>query len=55
MTKLSIQPGELAPQGFPVVTLVDLSDVWAVVSIREDEFKPFAGLSTTHEGYVLKP
>jgi len=51
VTKLSIQTGELAPQGYPVVTLVDLSDVWAVVSIREDEFKPFAA-GSTHDGYV---
>lgn len=51
VTKLAIQTGELAPQGFPVVTLVDLSDVWAVVSVREDEFKPFAA-GTTHEGTI---
>ncbi|AWL07707.1 HlyD family secretion protein [Massilia oculi] len=42
VTKLAIQAGELAPQGFPVLTLVDLADVWAVVAVREDEFKPFA-------------
>ncbi len=42
VTKLAIQAGELAPQGFPVLTLVDLSDVWAVVAVREDEFKPYA-------------
>jgi HlyD family secretion protein len=51
VTKLAIQPGELAPQGFPVVTLVDLNDVWAVVSVREDEFKPFEK-ATLHTGYV---
>ncbi|SHH19415.1 HlyD family secretion protein [Massilia sp. CF038] len=51
VAKLSIQTGELAPQGFPVVTLVDLSDIWAVVSVREDEFKPFA-VGTVHEGFI---
>ncbi|HEY0062844.1 MAG TPA: efflux RND transporter periplasmic adaptor subunit [Telluria sp.] len=51
ISKVSIQTGELAPQGFPVMTLVDLSDIWAVVSVREDEFKPFAA-GTVHEGYV---
>jgi len=42
VTTLAIQAGELAPQGFPVVTLVDLSDIWAVVAVREDEFTPYA-------------
>ena len=31
-----IHEGELAPTGFPVVTLVDMDDVWARVSVRED-------------------
>ena len=51
VTKVAIQPGELAPQGFPVVTLVDLTDVWAVVAVREDEFKPYAK-DTLHQGYI---
>jgi HlyD family secretion protein len=51
VTKLAIQPGELAPQGFPVVTLVDLDDVWAVVAVREDEFRPF-DKDSLHSGYV---
>ena len=51
VAKLAIQPGELAPQGFPVVTLVDLADVWAVVAVREDEFKPF-DKDTLHTGFV---
>lgn len=42
VTKLAIQAGELAPQGFPVITLVDLADVWAVVAVREDTFKAYA-------------
>lgn len=51
VTKLAIQPGELAPQGFPVLTLVDLSDIWAVVAVREDEFKPFAK-DTLHQASI---
>jgi HlyD family secretion protein len=51
VSKLAIQAGELAPQGFPVVTLVDLDDVWAVLAVREDMFKPFAK-GTVHQGYV---
>ncbi|MEZ4416474.1 MAG: efflux RND transporter periplasmic adaptor subunit [Gemmatimonadota bacterium] len=41
VVRVQIQPGELAPQGFPVVTLVDLADVWAVLHVREDELDGF--------------
>jgi HlyD family secretion protein len=51
VSKVQIQPGELAPQGFPVVTLVDLDDNWAVLQIREDEMAPF-GMGTTHIGHI---
>lgn len=30
--------GELAPAGVPLMTLVDLADIWAVFNVREDEF-----------------
>lgn len=33
---LLIDAGEIAPAGFPVVTLVDLNDTWVVFQIRED-------------------
>lgn len=36
VSKIQIQPGEIAPQGFPVITLVNLQDVWAVLQVRED-------------------
>jgi HlyD family secretion protein len=48
---VAIQPGELAPQGFPVITLVDLADVWAVVAVREDDFKPYA-VDSLHQAYI---
>lgn len=51
VTKLAIQAGELAPQGFPVVTLVDLNDAWAVLAVREDMFQPFA-MGTVHEAAI---
>ncbi|MCS0587952.1 HlyD family secretion protein [Massilia norwichensis] len=51
VSKLAIQAGELAPQGFPVVTLVDLNDVWAVLAVREDMFKAFA-MDTVHEAGI---
>ncbi len=28
--------GEIAPPGFPVVTIVDVSDAWAIFQVRED-------------------
>jgi HlyD family secretion protein len=34
--------GELAPAGVPIMTVVDLSDVWAVFNVREDEFSGIA-------------
>lgn len=42
VAKLQIQPGELAPQGYPVVTLVNLQDVWAVLQLREDTMAAYA-------------
>ena len=34
-----LHTGELAPQGFPVVTIVDIAEAWAVFSVREDYLK----------------
>jgi len=36
VTAVLIHEGELAPTGFPVVTLTDISDSWARFTIRED-------------------
>lgn len=36
VAQILLHPGELAPQGFPVVTLVDMNDAWAVFHVRED-------------------
>lgn len=41
VVKVLVDPGELTPTGFPVVTLVDLSDTWAVFSVREDQLSHF--------------
>lgn len=38
---VALQPGELVPQGFPVVTLTDLDDAWAVFNVREDRLARF--------------
>ena len=51
VAKIQIQPGELAPQGFPVVTLVNLADAWAVLQVREDEMGAY-GMETLHQGEV---
>ena len=36
--KVILHPGELAAAGFPILTLVDLTDIWVVFNIREDDF-----------------
>ena len=41
VARIQIQPGELAPQGFPVITLVQLNDPWVVLAVREDRLKNF--------------
>ena len=51
VSKIQIQPGELAPQGFPVITLVNLADAWAVLQVREDEMAAFA-VGSTHTANV---
>ena len=41
VSQILLQEGELAPQGFPVVTIIDINDAWAVFHIREDKLKDF--------------
>ena len=36
VAQILLQSGELAPQGFPVVTIIDMADSWAVFQLRED-------------------
>ncbi|KDM89913.1 HlyD family secretion protein [Photobacterium galatheae] len=42
VSQILLHDGELAPQGFPVVNIVDLDDAWAVFHVREDRLKDFA-------------
>jgi HlyD family secretion protein len=35
--KIVLHQGELAPPGFPIISLVNLDDVWVVFNMREDE------------------
>lgn len=41
VSQVLMHSGELAPQGFPVVTVVDTQDTWAVFNVREDLLKHF--------------
>jgi HlyD family secretion protein len=36
VTQVLLHSGEIAPAGFPVLTVMDMSDVWAVFHVRED-------------------
>lgn len=42
VSQVLLNSGELAPQGFPVVTVIDMQDAWAVFNVREDMLKNFA-------------
>jgi len=41
VSQILIHTGELAPTGFPVVTLVDINDSWAKFHVREDLLQHF--------------
>ena len=41
VTQILLQSGELAPQGFPIVSILDMNDSWAVFHIREDMLKAY--------------
>jgi HlyD family secretion protein len=39
VSKIILRRGELAATGYPIVTLVDLHDIWATFAVREDMLK----------------
>lgn len=41
VSQVLLREGELAPQGFPVVTIIDMNDAWAVFHVREDRLAEF--------------
>jgi HlyD family secretion protein len=41
ISEVLLQQGELAPSGFPVVSLIDMQDTWAVFQVREDRLKDY--------------
>ncbi|EOW2077366.1 HlyD family secretion protein [Vibrio mimicus] len=51
VSQVLMHSGELAPQGFPVVTVVDTQDTWAVFNVREDLLKYFTQ-GTQFEAYL---
>ncbi len=42
VSQILLQTGELAPQGFPVVTIIDMNDAWLVLPVREDRLAEFS-------------
>lgn len=36
VTQVLLHSGEIAPAGFPVITVMDMTDMWAVFHVRED-------------------
>ncbi|MBY7949326.1 biotin/lipoyl-binding protein [Vibrio fluvialis] len=51
VSQVLMQSGELAPQGFPVVTVVDREDSWAALNVREDLLSHFQK-GTTFNAYL---
>ena len=41
VSQVLLQSGELAPQGFPVVSMLDMNDAWVVLHVREDRLAEF--------------
>lgn len=41
VSEVLLQAGELAPSGFPVVSLIDMQDAWAILQVREDQLADF--------------
>jgi len=39
VSKIIVHEGELAATGYPILTVVNMDDIWAIFSIREDKLK----------------
>ncbi|QIZ78916.1 biotin/lipoyl-binding protein [Ferrimonas lipolytica] len=42
VSAVMLHQGELVPRGFPVLTLTDMDDAWALFQVREDKLNQFA-------------
>jgi HlyD family secretion protein len=50
VTQVLLHSGEIAPAGFPVITVMDMNDMWAVFHVREDllsHYQPGSEFSAT--------
>ncbi|CED57244.1 putative secretion protein, HlyD family [Aliivibrio wodanis] len=41
VSQVMLNAGEIAPQGFPVVSVIDINQAWAVFHVREDRLKEY--------------
>lgn len=41
VSQILLRSGEIAPAGFPVVSIVDMQDVWALFHVREDQLENY--------------
>lgn len=51
VTRIVMEEGEIAPAGFPLVLVTDLSDRWVVFNVREDEL-PGIEVGTEMKAYI---
>lgn len=51
VTRIVMEEGEIAPAGFPLVLVTDLSDRWVVFNVREDEL-PGIEVGTKMKAYI---
>ena len=51
VTRIVMKEGEIAPAGFPLVLVTDLSDRWVVFNVREDEL-PGIEVGTEMKAYI---
>lgn len=51
VTRIVMEAGEIAPAGFPIVQITDLTDCWVVFNIREDDL-PSIRMDAVMQGFV---
>ncbi len=51
VTRIVMEEGEIAPAGFPLVLVTDLSDRWVVFNVREDDL-PGIEVGTEMKAYI---
>ena len=51
VSQVLAQPGELVTPGYPIISLIDLNDIWATFQLREDRLGGFK-MGTVFQGQV---